>query len=322
MRDRHPRIVVVDGRALNPGDLDWTLFKELGDVQVFALTDPGQVAARLHDATAVITNKVRLDRDTIESAPALEYIGVTATGYDVIDTVAARERGIAVTNVPDYGADSVAQLTFALLLELMHRVGHHDAAVRQGRWSSQSSFCFWDYPQVELAGRTLGIVGMGSIGRRVAQIGQAFGMKVIASSRSPECNPDSEFRRVLMDDLFAEADVVSLHCPLTPDTSNLVNTERLRTMKPGAVIINTARGGLVVSDDLDRALREGVISGAALDVLEQEPPPADHRLFSQERCVITPHLAWATVEARRRLMGTAAENLRCYLAGERRNRVE
>ncbi|TWT66944.1 Glycerate dehydrogenase [Posidoniimonas polymericola] len=322
MGDKTPQIVVVDGRALNPGDLDWTPFEELGQVEVFNETDRGQVAARLHGATAVISNKVVLDRDIIDSAPDLEYIGVTATGYDVIDTAAARERGIAVTNVPDYGADSVAQLTFALLLELMHRVGHHDAAVKQGRWSSQSSFCFWDYPQVELAGRTLGIVGMGSIGRRVAQIGQAFGMKVIASSRSPECDPALQIRRVSVDEVFAAADVVSLHCPLTAETSNLVNSERLRKMKPSAVLINTARGGLVVSEDLDWALREGVIGGAALDVLDQEPPPADHRLFSRENCVITPHLAWATVEARRRLMATAAENLRSFLAGERRNRVE
>jgi len=315
------RIVVLDGYTVNPGDLSWQELEELGECAVYDRSSPGEVVRRAADAQVVLVNKVRLDRATIEQLPALEYIGVLATGYDVVDVKAASERGIPVSNVPLYGTESVAQMVFALLLELALHVGHHARTVREGRWSASQDFCYWDFPLVELAGQTMGIVGFGRIGRAVATLAGAFGMgvlfnDVILPRRMPEgC------RFVELEVLFAQSDVVTLHVPLTPETAGLVNAERLASMKPSAFLINTSRGGVVNEADLADALNSGRIAGAGLDVLSVEPPPADNPLLSARNCIITPHIAWATRAARERLLRTAVANVRAFLAGRPQNVV-
>ena len=337
-----PRIVVVDGYTLNPGDLSWSGVEALGELTVYERTSPDQVIERVREADIVLTNKVPFTREALSQLPRLRYIGVTATGYNNIDVAAARERGIVVTNVPDYSTASVAQFTFALILELCHRVQRHSDAVQAGAWSRSPDFCFTLTPQVELAGKRLGIVGLGRIGRRVAQIARAFGMEVQAASRvssaagrSSEQVPgqvsgrpegiageratgdgDEAVPRVPLEELLATSDVVSLHCPLTPETQGLINRSRLERMKESAFLINTARGGLVVDRDLAEALAEGRIAGAALDVLSLEPPPPDNPLLGAPRCIVTPHMAWMSREARTRLMGVVVENLRRFLAGD------
>ena len=307
------RIVVLDGYALNPGDLNWAGLEALGDCTVHDRTPPDEVQARAQGAEVLLTNKTVLDGATLGALPQLRYVGVLATGYNVVDIETARRRGVVVTNVPGYGTPSVAQATFALLLELTNHVGHHSRAVREGRWASNPDFCFWDRPLIELAGRTLGIVGFGAIGQAVAHIAQAFGMAVLVHSRTERPTPGMRF--VDLDSLLAESDVVSLHCPLTPATQNLMNADRLARMKPTAFLLNTSRGPLIDEPALAHALNEGRLAGAALDVLSAEPPAADNPLLTARNCILTPHIAWATLAARRRLLDTVAANLGAFLAG-------
>lgn len=310
-----PRIVVLDGFTLNPGDLSWSGFEELGAVEVHEHTTPEMVLKRAQGAPLVLTNKTVLSGDRLRALPGLRYVGVLATGYNVVDIAAAAELGIAVTNVPGYASPSVAQAVFALLLELANRTGHHAAAVSVGRWSQCRDFCFWDMPLVELAGLTFGIVGYGAIGNAVATIARAFGMKVVVCSRRPVAGEEN----VPLDTLFSQADVISLHCPLTPETKGLVNAARLARMKSSALLINTGRGPLIDEAALAEALNSGRLAGAGLDVLGQEPPAADNPLFQAKNCFITPHIAWATKASRARLMETAVSNLRAFLAGTPQN---
>ena len=311
------RITILDGHTTNPGDLSWEPLERLGDCVVHDRTAPADIVARAAGADVLLTNKTALTRDTIAALPELKCIGVLATGYNVVDVAAARERGIPVCNVPEYGTPNVAQATFALLLELTNRVGHHADLVRAGRWTTCPDFCFWEGELVELAGLTLGIVGYGRIGRAVATIGRAFGMRILAWRRNhgggPEC--------VDLDTLLRESDVVSLHCPLTPQTERLVNAATLATMKPTAFLVNTARGGLVDEAALAAALDAGRLAGAGLDVLSVEPPPASNPLLTARNCIITPHVAWATRQARQRLIAVTAENLRAFAAGTPRHVV-
>lgn len=314
------KIVVLDGFTLNPGDLSWSDLQALGPCTLFDRTSPTEVLARAADAEIVLTNKIVLSRETIQRLPRLQYIGVLATGTNIVDLKAARERGIPVANVPTYGTTSVAQMTFALLLELAQHVGHHADTVRQGRWTRSADWCYWDFPLIELNGLTLGIVGFGRIGRAVAELGAAFGMQVLASHPSAGA-PTPGVRFVEVDAVFRESDVVSLHCPLTPETAKLVNAQRLSFMKRTAFLLNTSRGLLVDEPALAEALNSGRIAGAALDVLSVEPPPADNPLLAARNCLITPHIAWGTRAARSRLMHIAVENVRAFLQGQPQNVV-
>ncbi len=316
------RIVVLDGHTLNPGDNSWDAVAALGELTVHDRTGPEQIVERAAAAEIVLTNKVPLTAETLEQLPRLRFIAVTATGYNMVDVAAARGRGIPVANVPEYATDCVAQTVFALLLELCHRVGYHNAAVKAGKWARCADFCFWDWPLVELAGKRMGIVGFGRIGRRVGRIAHALGMEVLACDvsrdRPPEYRP---FAWMEAGELFAAADVVSLHCPETPATAGMVNRELLERMKPRALLINTARGPLVVEADLAAALNAGRIAAAAVDVVAVEPIRLDNPLLSARNCIITPHIAWAALAARRRLMAATAENVAAFLAGKRVNVV-
>lgn len=311
------RIVVLDGLTANPGDLSWDEFTRLGPCTIHDRTPAAEVVDRVRDAEVVLTNKTPIDADAIARLSFLRYIGVLATGYNNVDTAAARARGIPVCNVPEYGTSTVAQATFALLLELTNRTGHHAATVRAGRWSTAPDFCYWDGTLLELSGLTLGIVGYGRIGRAVARIGSAFGMRILATRRAGP--PDPEVTDLAT--LLRTSDVVSLHCPLTPETRELINAETLRQMKPSALLLNTARGALIRESDLAEALDAGRLAGAGLDVLSLEPPPASHPLLHARNCIVTPHIAWATRAARARLLDVAAGNLRAFLAGTPRNVV-
>lgn len=311
------RIVVLDGYTLNPGDNPWDALEQLGDLTVHDRTPLAQVVERAAGAEIVLTNKTVLDAAALAQLPALRLIAVLATGYNVVDIGAARAHGIVVSNVPEYGSDDVAQHTLALILELCHRVGDHARAARAGEWSKAPDFCFWLSPPRSLDGQTLGIVGYGRIGRRVAALGRALGMRIVASSRlqrSGGGEPPDAFRTI--PDLFAEADVISLHCPLTDDNARFVDARLLARVKPHALLINTARGGLIDEPALAAALNEGRLGGAGLDVLSQEPPPAGHPLLAARNCVVTPHLAWASLAARRRLMAASVANVRAFLAGK------
>jgi glycerate dehydrogenase len=315
------KIVVLDGHTLNPGDLSWDDLRSLGECVIHERTSPEATLARAADAAILLTNKVVLDAAALARLPRLRYIGVLATGYNVVDVEAARDRGIVVTNVPAYSTASVAQLTFALLLELTHHVGHHARTVRDGRWSESPDFSYADTPLLELEGLTLGIVGFGRIGTAVAEIAAAFGMSVLVHTRSrPRATPVS-LRFVELEPLFRFSDVVSLHCPLAPRTRHLVNAERLAWMKPTAFLLNTGRGPLVDEDALAAALNEGRLAGAGLDVLSTEPPPSTNPLLRAKHCLITPHFGWATGAARRRLMQTTVDNVRAFLEGKPRNVV-
>jgi glycerate dehydrogenase len=307
------KIVVLDGYTLNPGDLSWDALRELGSCEIYDRSAPDEIVPRSTSAEIVLTNKVKLNGEYMSSVPTLKYIGVTATGYNIVDVAAARERKVIVTNVPTYGTQSVAQMTFALLLELTQHVGHHAQTVREGRWTRSPDFCYWDYPLIELDGLTLGIVGFGRIGKMVGQLAEAFGMKVLTYSRK---QPVAE-----METLFRRSDIISLHCPLTPQTEHLVNEKRLAWMKPTAFLLNTSRGPLIDESALAKALNEGRIAGAGLDVLAVEPPTADNPLLRAKNCLITPHIAWATRAARSRLMEAVVENVRAYLTGESKNVV-
>ena len=314
------RIVVLDGFTLNPGDLSWNELKSLGECEIYDRSPPPDVVKRAADAEIVLTNKTVLNREQILALPRLKYVGVLATGYNIVDVAAARDRNIPVTNVPTYGTRSVAQHTFSLLLELTQHVGHHAQTVRDSRWTNGPDFCYWDYPLVELDALTMGIVGFGRIGKAVAELAMAFGMNVLATSPTTRPAPGG-VQFVELESLFRQSDVVSLHCPLTPRTNNLVNAKRLALMKPTAFLLNTSRGGLVEEQALADALNSGRIAGAAVDVLSLEPPPADNPLLRAKNCLVTPHIAWATRAARSRLLATAVANLRAFLDGRAQNVV-
>ena len=308
------KIVVLDGYTLNPDDLSWEELKGLGECAVYERTAPDELLERARGAQVLLTNKVILDREAIGNLTDLEYIGVLATGYNVVDIEAARDRRIVVTNVPAYSTDSVAQLVFALLLELVNAVGQHSEAVHAGKWSANVDFSFHETPLVELAGMTLGIVGYGAIGRAVARIARAFGMKVIVNTRT--LVEDSEITCVDLETVFTESDVVSLHCPLTPETQDLVNSERLQLMKNTGFLINTSRGPVVDEKALADALNAGQLAGAGVDVLSVEPPHENNPLLGATNCIITPHIAWATLAARKRLMATVLGNVRAWINGQ------
>jgi glycerate dehydrogenase len=316
------KIVVLDGRPLAAEREAWAELDRLGDVEVYEDSSPEEIRSRARGAAVLIANKAPVRADLIDGLPDLRFIAITATGFDCVDVAAARRRGIPVSNVPEYGTDSVAQFVFALLLELCHHVAVHDAAVRAGEWSSQPDFCLRKTALIELAGRTMGIAGFGRIGRRVGELARAFGMTVLAYD--PLRGPSSAECPVTwceLDDLFARADVISLHCPLTPQTAGLVNRERLRRVKPNALLINTARGGLIVEQDLAEALNAGRLAGAAVDVVSSEPIRPDNPLLTASRCLITPHIAWATQEARRRLLQATVANVVAFLDGRPTNVV-
>jgi glycerate dehydrogenase len=314
------KIVVLDGYTLAADGNSWSVLEPLGEVEIYDRSTPAEVQERARPAAVLITNKTPVSAEVIDSAPDLRLIAVSATGYDCVDVAAASRRGIAVANVPEYGTASVAQMVFALLLELCHHVGRHAAAVRDGAWARSPDFCFWQTPLIELAGKTMGVVGFGRIGRRVAELAHAFGMKVLAHNRSFFSSPALQrFGRASLDELFAEADVISLHCPLTAETAGLVNRQRLALVKPGAFLINTARGGLVVEEDLADALNAGRLAGAAVDVVSGEPIRLANPLLAARNCLITPHIAWATREARRRLLEATAANVAAFLAGRPTN---
>jgi glycerate dehydrogenase len=314
-----PRIVVLDGHTLNPGDLSWDGVQPLGECVVHERSASGELFERLNGAQATLTNKVPLGRELLERLPELRYIGVTATGYNIVDIEEARKQRIVVTNVPAYGTDSVAQTVFALLLELTHRVGHHSRTVREGKWARCPDFTYQDFPLIELSGLTLGIVGYGRIAKKVAAIAEAFGMRILVALHRP--NLQSPHPSVETDEVFRRADVLTLHCPLTSATKGIVNAQRLASMKPNAFLINTSRGPLIDEPALAEALNSGKIAGAGLDVLSIEPPPLDHPLYSAKNCFITPHYAWATKAARQRLMDVSVKNLAAFLAGAPQNIV-
>lgn len=315
-------IVVLDGHTLNPGDLDWAPLKELGTYAVYPRTAADEISERAVSAEIILTNKVVLDAQTIASLPKLKYIGVLATGYNVVDLEAAKQREIVVTNIPGYSTASVGQMVFALLLEMSQQVGHHAQLVKQGRWSACEDFSFHDRPLFELAGRVFGIVGYGQIGRQVARIANAFGMKVLVQTANPDkYKADKEVNLVDIDTLFAECDIISLNCPLTSETRNLVNTARLMRVKQGTLLINTGRGDLIDEDAVAEALHEGYLGGFAADVLSSEPPDDNNPLITAPNTFITPHIAWATAEARQRLLDIAIANIKAFQAGEPQNRV-
>ena len=315
------KIVVLDGYGLNPGDLSWGAWEALGELKVYDRTSPSELLARSEGAEVLVTNKTLITADDMALLPELKYIGVLATGYNVVDIDAAKARGIVVTNIPAYSTASVAQMVFAHILNITQRVGHYANENAQSRWTNNADFCYWDTNLVELDGKKMGIVGYGNIGKATARIALAFGMEVLTYTSKEQKDLPQGVKKATLDELFAESDVVSLHCPLTPDTKELVNANRLKAMKPSAILINTGRGPLVNEQDLADALNEGRIAGAGLDVLSVEPSVATNPLLSAKNCFITPHIAWATKEARTRLMDIAINNLRAYQEGNIINNV-
>ena len=315
------KIVILDGYTANPGDMSWKELEELGTLTVYDRTRPEETVARAADAEIVLTNKVIISREVMAQLPQLKYIGVLATGYNVVDIETAHERGIIVTNVPAYSTESVAQMVFAHLLTVTNRTEHYAIQNRQGRWTSNSDFCYWDFPHMELAGKTFGIVGLGNIGRRVAEIALAFGMQVKAlTSKSADTLP-AGIRKADLEELLATSDVISLHCPLTDTTRHLINHETLSRMRPSAILINTGRGPLVDDQAVASALAEGQLAAFCADVLTEEPPKANNPLLSQPNAFITPHIAWATQEARTRLLQVAISNVKAFLNTKPQNVV-
>ena len=310
------KIIVLDGAVENPGDLSWESLAALGELTVYDYTAPAEVIARIGDAPLILTNKTVISAEVMANCPNLRYIGVLATGYNVVDIAEAKKRGIVVTNVPAYSTDTVAQFTMALLLEIALHVGHHSRVVHEGKWSACRDFAFWDYPLMELKGKTFGIVGYGSIGKAVAKLAKAFGMEVLAYSRH-----GAEEYHTELDELYAKADIVSLHCPLTAENTGMINAETLAKMKDGVILLNTARGGLINEADLRQALLSGKVYAAASDVTCKEPINPDSPLLGLDNMIITPHIAWAATEARQRLMDIATDNVRQYLAGNVQNNV-
>lgn len=315
------KIVVLDGYALNPGDLSWDEMKLLGELEIYDRTSPEQVLERSIGAEVLITNKTVLTSDHMDALPNLKYIGVLATGYNVVDINAAKEHNIVVTNIPAYSTQSVAQMVFAHLLNITQRVGYYSKENTNGRWAKNQDFCYWDTNLIELAGKKIGIVGFGNIGQATARIALAMDMKVLAYTSKNQADLPTGILKVDLDELFSVSDVISLHCPLTPETKELVNTKRLNMMKKNAILINTGRGPLINEKDLADALNKESIAGAGLDVLSTEPPLADNPLLTAKNCFITPHIAWATYEARTRLMQIAIDNLKSYMEGNIINNV-
>ena len=315
------KIVILDGHALNPGDLSWDFLNQFGAVTVYERTPDELIVSRIGDADIVLLNKTPITAAILDACPNVKLICVLATGYNVVDCAAAKERGIPVCNVPDYGTAAVAQFTFALLLELCHQVGHHARTVRDGKWCDCPDFCYWDTPQMELAGKTLGIVGFGRIGRAVGKIGNAFGMKVIAYNRS-QCEEGKAIGSyVNLDTLLNTADIISLHCPLSTENTGMINAEAIAKMKDGAILINTARGPLVDEAAVTAALESGKIRGFACDVISSEPMKADNPLKAAPNCIVTPHMAWAPVESRKRIQACTERSIRAFLDGSLINTV-
>ena len=321
------KIVVLDGYAVNPGDLSWDKIKELGELEIYDRTPKDKILERSRDADILLTNKTPIKRKTIEALTDLKYIGILATGYNVVDIEAAAENEVIVTNAPDYSTNAVAQFTLALLLEAAVHVGEHNRAVKEKEWSKSEDFCFWNYPLIELQKKTLGIIGFGSIGQRTAELALAFGMKVITYDRSPTKkieDPNIEtdaIEFVNLNQLYTQADVISLHCPLTEETAGLINQQSISQMKDDVIIVNTARGGLIVEEDLAAALKSGKIQTAVLDVLTSEPPAASNLLLNSDNTIITPHIAWATKESRQCLMDIVHGNIKAYIEGNIINQV-
>lgn len=314
-------IRVLDGYCLNPGDLSWNDMAGLGNLKVYDRTSPSELLERAIGAEVLITNKTIISAETMEALPMLKYIGVLATGYNVVDIEAAQKRGIIVTNIPAYSTESVAQMVFAHLLNITQRVGHYASMNKQGDWAKQVDFCYWDTNLVELHDKSMGIVGYGNIGQATARIALAFGMKVRVYTSKKQSELPEGVQKMELEELFKTSDVVSLHCPLTTNTKEMVNAARLKTMKPTAILINTGRGPLVNEQDLADALNSGIIAGAGIDVLSLEPPTSDNPLLSARNCFITPHIAWATKEARIRLMNIAVSNLKGFIEGKIINNV-
>ena len=316
------KIVILDGYALNPGDLDYGCLKQFGEVSVYDRTDSEEEAVRrIGDAEILLLNKFPVTESLLEKCPSLRLICVQATGYNVVDCLAAQKRNIPVCNVPCYGTDAVAQFTMALLLEICHQIGHHDRLVHQGKWCDSKIFCFWDTPQMELAGKTLGIIGFGRIGQAVGRIAKAFGMQVIAHSRTEYPQGAEIAQYVSLDELYAQADVISLHCPQLPETSRMINRESISKMKDGVILLNTSRGGLMEEKEVADALEQGKICYAAVDVVSEEPMKRHNPLLSAPNCIITPHMAWAPVESRQRLLDCVVENISMWCNGQPQNVV-
>lgn len=314
-------IVVLDGYTENPGDLNWSGLEAFGTVTVYDRTPGAEVAERIGKAEVAVTNKTPISRETMEQCPNLRFVAVLATGYDVVDIKAAREKGVTVSNVPTYGTDAVGQFAIALLLEIANRVGHHDRAVKEGRWASCPDWCFWDYPLMELAGKTMGVIGFGRIGQTTGRIAAALGMRVIAYDAYPTDSGRAVGEYVPLDRLLADSDVICLHCNLTPETRGIINSKTIAQMKPGVIIINNSRGPLVNERDLADALNAGKVYAAAVDVLSQEPPTDANPLLTAKNCIITPHMSWAPVECRRRIMDITVNNLDAFLKGKPMNVV-
>lgn len=314
------KIVVLDGYAENPGDISWSMLEKLGDVTIYDRTENNDdvIIKRLSKADIAVTNKTPITKHVIDSLPDLKFISVLATGYNIVDTVYARKKGIAVSNVPSYGTDSVAQAAIALLLELCIHIGHHSDEVRKGRWERNRDWCFWDYPIIELRSKTMGIFGFGRIGHRTAEIAKALGMNVIVSSRTVR---DDGWEYVSSDELYARSDVIVLHSLLTPETEGIINRESISRMKDGVLIVNNARGGLIVEEALAEALRSGKVGGAAVDVVSIEPIESGNPLLKAPNCIITPHLSWGAKEARERIMDITAANIKAFAAGKPQNVV-
>lgn len=309
------KIVILDGYTENPGDLSWEGFAALGELTVYERTAAADIVPRIGDAEIVYTNKTPITAETLAACPNLRYIGLLATGYNVVDVAAAKARGVAVTNIPTYGTAAVAQFAIAMLLEICHHVAHHSDAVHAGRWTANPDWCFWDYPLIELDGKTMGIIGFGRIGQATGRIARALGMRVLAYDSRPSDAGRAIAEYVPLDELLANSDVISLHCPLFPETEGIVNKANIARMKDGVILLNNSRGQLVVEQDLSDALNSGKVYAAGLDVVSTEPIRPDNPLLKAKNCFITPHISWAPRESRQRLMDIAVENLRAFLAG-------
>ncbi len=309
-------IIVLDGHTLNPGDLSWDSLKELGNVTVYDRTPADKIIERIGDAGIILTNKTIIDKYVLEACPTIKYIGVLATGYDVVDVATAKDKGIPVVNVTAYSTNSVGQFAIALLLEICQHIGEHSQSVRGGEWTNSPDFCYWKHPMIELDGKTMGIIGLGNIGKKTALIAQALGMKILVSgSRKVEALESDTLKYVELEELLAKSDVISLHCPLSESSKGIINKANIAGMKDGVIIINTSRGPLIVEEDLAEALNCGKVYAAGIDVVSDEPVKADNLLLTAKNCIITPHIAWAPIEARTRLLNAAVNNLKSFLAG-------
>ena len=315
------KIVILDGHTENPGDLSWAGFEKLGDLTVYDRTPKEQIVERIGSAEIVITNKTPITSEILDNCPSIKYIGVLATGYNVVDIQGAKERGIPVSNIPAYGTGAVAQFTIALLLEICHRIGHHSQAVFAGKWEKSPDFCFWDYPLIELSGKTLGIIGFGRIGQSTAKIAKALGMDIIAYGGKPTAEGKAIASYVSLDDVLEKSDVISLHCPLLPSSEGIINKNSIAKMKDGVIILNSSRGPLIVEQDLADALNSGKVYAAGVDVVSVEPIKGDNPLLKAKNCFITPHIAWAPKESRQRLMDIAVDNVRAFIEGNPQNVV-